>query len=271
MKKITELKLRFKQLFRKPFAAMTLLTTLTLPMSSMQAQTVIKGNESDLQTAIRNTSSDGTVTIGNISMRYNHDGILIGGDSSGGIKTNLTIKGTTASDFSTKINKIVAQILSENDNTINGTNVNNIFTPTSIDTSSLSSYITGNNQIRNITDTSGYANGYKWFTTTSNVQNGTPSGSNGLGFQDISFQKVTVEYKNTSSGERKFVNGLIGNRYNAGSLGDSLQGIPGSLGEYGTSLGKLTGNEFSDITIKVVGTKDTNYLAGGGIIGVRNT
>ncbi|MDR3199124.1 MAG: hypothetical protein LBU34_14750, partial [Planctomycetaceae bacterium] len=238
MKKTTERKTRFKKLSRKPLAAITLLTALVLPIKITQAQTV-NGNDANLQTAIQNVSANnGIVTIGNISMRYNHDGILIGGASSNGAKTNLTIKGTTASNLNTNISQFVTQILS-NGETIQGTDVNNIFTSATFNTNTLS-YITGNNQPRN-TDKAGYANAYKWFTTTSNA----PSGSNGLGFENILFKDVTINYDFDpgTSVERKFVNGLIGNRYNAGSSGDSLQEI--STGVYGTSLGKLTGNEFS--------------------------
>ncbi|MDR2440020.1 MAG: hypothetical protein LBE12_11725, partial [Planctomycetaceae bacterium] len=95
MKKTTEPKRRLNFLSRKPLAAITLLTALALPMSSAKAQTTVNGTQNNLQTAISNTQVGGTVTIGTIKMLHNEDGIIIGGNSSNGVKSNLTIKGTT--------------------------------------------------------------------------------------------------------------------------------------------------------------------------------
>ncbi|MDR2756803.1 MAG: hypothetical protein LBC20_13960, partial [Planctomycetaceae bacterium] len=259
MKKNTERKIHLNTFFRKPFAAMTLVTAMTLPMNSMssaQAQTV--NSRTALQNKI-NTTSGGTITIENIGFSNTEHAIIVGGSSN---NPNITIKGSNGV-LDTKTESFIQSILS---NVTNVSQLNNF----SVDTSLLT-HISGNNNTRNNSSISNNVAGsfytqFKWFSTSDTA----PNNGNGLGFENILFENVTISYDSTPSGnERKFVNGLIGNSYIAGST-SSNQLIPGS-GDYGTSLGKLTGNAFSNIDVILKGTKDTNYLAGGGIIGVRNT
>ena len=103
----------------------------------------------------------------------------------------------------------------------------------------------------------------KWFTTPGGVS--TASDASGLNLHNIRFDYVSVRF-----GEYKFVNGLIGNHYNAGGP---------------TSLGDITGNAFTRINVTLnshniyyssiggnpLNDPDAMYLAGGGIIGVRST
>jgi hypothetical protein len=240
-------------------------TVLLMLTSNVQAQTQITTREGLLNAINSNVSpQSGVITIGNISMENDKDGIIIG---SGAAKANLTIQGVTPSNFSTQIGVSGNSILLKGVN-ITAADITSSF-PTGFNTSSLS-YITGGNGTHapsSSSDTAIYHNGYKWFTTHAN----NSSGSNGLSFQNILFEKVTVAYP--SGTDLKYVNGLIGNRYSAGSTDHAAQLISNDQGvaQYGTSLGKVTGNEFSNIKITVNSSQDTNYLAGGGIIGVRNT
>ncbi|MCL2743714.1 MAG: hypothetical protein FWE67_07670, partial [Planctomycetaceae bacterium] len=100
------------------------------------------------------------------------------------------------------------------------------------------------------------------FFSTSGSTSATASQGNGFSVQNLRFDNVKTEYKNW-----KYVNGLIGNHYNAGGP---------------TSLGEIAGNAFTNLdislrshntypTASVVTDPDGMYLAGGGVIGVRST
>ncbi|MDR2170344.1 MAG: hypothetical protein LBP59_09395 [Planctomycetaceae bacterium] len=213
-----------------------------------------------INSAITSVSSPNAITIGNITIGNTEHAIIIGAS---GAKPNLTIQGSTGSNFYNNIDQIVNKILSNG-----ATNVISDFTQfaPNFNTSSLT-FISGNGTHKPTLNPGAFFTQYKWFSTSDL----DPSYGNGLGFKNILFKDVTISYDSTpTGGERKFVNGLIGNSYKAGSL-NANQLIPGSPGVYGTSLGKITGNEFLNIDIILKGDKDTNYLAGGGIIGVRDT
>jgi len=95
----------------------------------------------------------------------------------------------------------------------------------------------------------------KWFSSpwsgTPTVPSGDPDYANGLSIKDIRFSDVEVNYQN-----HKFVNGLIGTHHMATTT---------------VYLGDITGNAFTDIDVFLTSYRDTDYLAGGGIIGVRAT
>ncbi|MDR1650111.1 MAG: hypothetical protein LBR71_07600 [Synergistaceae bacterium] len=77
----------------------------------------------------------------------------------------------------------------------------------------------------------------------------------GLSLENLSFTGANAEYSITSK-KSGIVNGLIGNV--------NLAGVD-------ASLGNITGSAFTNLSVTVKGLYDTDYLAGGGIIGVRST
>jgi hypothetical protein len=89
-------------------------------------------------------------------------------------------------------------------------------------------------------------------------------GGSGLGLENLHFKDVTAEYTFTydpspntlNTGAGGVTNGLIG----------SYSGNTGDIG-----MGDILGNEFSNITVNMYGYRDTHYLAGGGIVGLRAT
>jgi hypothetical protein len=77
-----------------------------------------------------------------------------------------------------------------------------------------------------------------------------------LGLESLHFREVTANYTFSATSAGGVVNGLIGGVYsNAADI----------------AMGKLTGNAFTDIEVALHGYRDTHYLAGGGVIGLRAT
>jgi hypothetical protein len=98
-------------------------------------------------------------------------------------------------------------------------------------------------------------NSRKWLDGSSTAMT---SYGNGLKLTNLSFRNAKVKYGGVPSNPALYgvVNGLIGNNNVASAT---------------TSLGDITGNAFTDLDVKMIGYYDTQYLAGGGIIGVRAT
>ena len=77
----------------------------------------------------------------------------------------------------------------------------------------------------------------------------------GLNLKNLRFTNVNAEYSITAE-KNGIVNGLIGNVNASGT---------------DASLGDITGNAFTDISVTLKGKYDNDYLAGGGVIGIRST
>ena len=102
----------------------------------------------------------------------------------------------------------------------------------------------------------------KWFSTESGANPGsgphpysTASTGKHFSVSHIHFDDVTVRYYPHVANSR-YVNGLIGTNHNA---------------RESVSMGDITGNAFTNIDIALWSNVDTDYLAGGGIIGIRAT
>jgi len=167
-------------------------------------------------------------------------------------KMNLTLQGGyTAANFAGQIGNLSNSIigrgnaitLSDYQNIISGVN--------SFNTAGLSG-IGGSGGTRSIKDSLSESN--KWLTTP-NTSATAASAGNGLSLRDIRFSNVNVEYTHDGI-NGKYVNGLIGNNHLANS---------------DTSLGDITGNAFTGINVTLKSNVDTDYLAGGGVVGVRAT
>ncbi|MDR2075972.1 MAG: hypothetical protein LBP61_03435, partial [Desulfovibrio sp.] len=114
--------------------------------------------------------------------------------------------------------------------------------------------ITGNGATR--THSAGAPNAFeeiRWLTIN--------SGANGASLTNLHFTDVKVENTyNDATGSGGVVNGLIGSAYNVGNVStDSI------------AMGDLTDNEFSAISVSLHGYRDDQYLAGGGVLGLRST
>jgi hypothetical protein len=116
-------------------------------------------------------------------------------------------------------------------------------------------YIQGDGTPRSITDTSGNGTSLdekKWLL----IPVGSATGAN-LGLQYLHFRDVGVQYNYHVDGSGGVVNGLIGGAFN--------------ITTSSVSLGNLIGNAFTDVGVTMDAYRDDQYLAGGGIIGVRST
>ncbi|MDR2176155.1 MAG: autotransporter outer membrane beta-barrel domain-containing protein [Synergistaceae bacterium] len=101
-----------------------------------------------------------------------------------------------------------------------------------------------------------FLNQRKWLNVPTTAQE---SLYNGLSLAGLHFENVSVTYSlssNSAYAKAGVVNGLIGNS-NAAARD--------------TSLGDITGSAFTNLSVTMNGHYDTQYLAGGGLIGVRAT
>ena len=79
----------------------------------------------------------------------------------------------------------------------------------------------------------------------------------GLNLMDMHFNNVHTTYTYNSSGAGGITNGFIGNDHDVTSAN--------------ITMGMLADNAFSDISVTMRGLSNLNWLAGGGIIGLRST
>ncbi|MDR3159302.1 MAG: hypothetical protein LBU11_09945 [Zoogloeaceae bacterium] len=154
---------------------------------------------------------------------------------------NATMNGSTASGFAGSVAQIAADIIgTANANksgltdAVVGARVNPFTIPGM-------TFIDGSGATR--TSSSPF-NDSHWLTT-----------SNGLEFNNVHFRNVKVE-NTLTSGSSGMVNGLIG----------SISGNTSDI-----TMGDLTGNAFSNINVTFHGYLATQYLAGGGVVGLRAT
>ncbi|MDR1493207.1 MAG: autotransporter outer membrane beta-barrel domain-containing protein [Planctomycetaceae bacterium] len=217
------------------------LTAVLLVLNSRVAPAQI--NTYDALSAAIETANDNAVICidGNIDFSNTAGAIIIS-------KTNVTLQGKTSSNFANQIATLSDSIVAQG-NSITSAQIKNSVDQLSLNVNSMSaiSATSGGNQIRKITEDSDEFLTNKWLTTPS----AAASAANGLSLKDIRFDNVKIEYDG-----KKITNGLIGNSRKA--LSD-------------TSMKDITGNAFTGINVTLKGTSDLQYLAGGGIIGVRAT
>ncbi|MDR1732042.1 MAG: autotransporter outer membrane beta-barrel domain-containing protein [Synergistaceae bacterium] len=112
--------------------------------------------------------------------------------------------------------------------------------------------IVGDGATRNAGDDI-FLNQRKWLNIPAE---GAQSPYNGLNLTNLNFGSVNVEYDLGSTPKKGYVDGLIGGANDITT---------------DTSLGDITGSAFTDITVTVRGQRSDQYLAGGGVVGVRST
>ncbi|MDR1661136.1 MAG: hypothetical protein LBR95_01710, partial [Azoarcus sp.] len=109
------------------------------------------------------------------------------------------------------------------------------------------SFIDGAGQNRSTNDEAQF-NNKKWLNINSGVQ--------GTGLEYLHFRNVTINYTYNGTGAGGAANGFIG------SVSNNISDI---------TMGDLTGNVFTNISVALHGYTDKNYLAGGGVVGLRAT
>ncbi|MCL2622837.1 MAG: hypothetical protein FWD31_04135, partial [Planctomycetaceae bacterium] len=198
---------------------------------------------------LRTSIAGGATTVGVGTITVGHDSVAIEVN-----RANITLQGTTSANFDAKIGDVSA--MTQNPVTLTPLDFNTWVNSWSggYNTVGLST-IKGDGTPRTLfADTLG--NNNKWLTTPSTF--GHYSDGNGLNLKNLRFNDVDVEYvrMTVSPFNGRYVNGLIGNNNNASSF---------------TSLGNILGNAFTDITVTLKSNDAADYLAGGGVIGVRST
>ncbi|MDR3331508.1 MAG: autotransporter outer membrane beta-barrel domain-containing protein [Synergistaceae bacterium] len=173
----------------------------------------------------------------------------------------LTIKGASsvwddAGGMGTGIADLKNYLSSSSIDTIVGLakNLTSSFLPETISglTSGMSG-IKGDAQLRQA-GSDPFKNERKWLNVPATTSP-TPY-NNGLSLVNLNFSDVTVLYDIENVARKGYVNGLIGSSNNS---------------TLDTALGDISGNAFTGITIRMEGLRDDQYLAGGGVLGVRAT
>jgi hypothetical protein len=239
--------------------AFLLLCSLALltPIRPAAADATV-GNFSDLSSALNAASASDTLTINrnidfpysttDIALSIGQDHLTIQGMAAVGVPSNMGSvieeMADSMSPYTLDSLKNQAQSLSNNYIDAAVQSLNNMIT------------ITGNGESRANVDGSDneFQNNKKWLKIPAS---NTESPNNGLSLKNLHFDNVEVGYSyNTSQARRGITNGLIGN-VNTASVT--------------TYLGDIDGNAFTNLTVTLKGALDDQYLAGGGIIGVRAT
>jgi hypothetical protein len=238
----------------KEFPFLLAILLASLPVRAETVDFGPDGSRDDLQDAITNAGAGGTVKLpdgGGITFSNSSPAVTIAND-------NLTVQGGQASNFAANISSLSYSILSQVNpqatqgiaNTVN--TLTRDFIDTTADTTDVMSYIKPDDgENRQPTTSDYFYNSNKWLSMAVSSDASYSSLANGLSLSDIHFTGVNVVYTNT-----RIVNGLIGNVNTADGP---------------TGFGNLTGNAFTNIGLTLNGTQDTQYLAGGGVVGVRST
>jgi hypothetical protein len=169
---------------------------------------------------------------------------------------DLTLQGGQSSNFSLGIKDLADSIAKDAQSKPDGLSgiaesQTQRFIGATGSTLSTMSFIKSDGGNRNPGGTDPHKNNYKWLSM--GVTSGQPYSSlaNGFGWSDLYFTGARVSYSDTY-----IVNGLIGNINTADGA---------------TGFGNITGNAFTNLGVSLDGGLATQYLAGGGIIGVRST
>ncbi|MDR1647418.1 MAG: hypothetical protein LBR88_05200 [Zoogloeaceae bacterium] len=220
-----------------------------LPAQAGDVDLAADSARSDLQTAVNDAGAGGTVRFpagGGVTFDNSAPAVTVG-------SANLSLQGGKASGFSSGIGGLSATLLAQPRADDLGATTGAL-TTSYIGSANASlgelSFIMANGGSRNPNNADYYYNSHKWLSM---AVSGAPYNSlaNGFAFSDLHFTGVNVTYSNTY-----IVNGLIGNINTADLV---------------TGMGDLTGNAFTNLSVTLSGALDTQYLAGGGIIGVRST
>ncbi|MDR1871152.1 MAG: hypothetical protein LBS60_04365 [Deltaproteobacteria bacterium] len=163
-------------------------------------------------------------------------------------KNNLTISGYSNSNFGATVDPIVQSLVNLGQSITTGvinSSVSSLTFPTTTSSMTRGDPITANNSASN-----------------NDLENAKliQIRNNGLNINNINFYGSKITYtwiKPDDSRGGGIVNGFIGNRWDV----TNTAGI----------LGSIIDNSFNSINITVLGYSDSDYLAGGGIIGVRST
>ncbi|MDR1125649.1 MAG: hypothetical protein LBM64_06260, partial [Deltaproteobacteria bacterium] len=169
-------------------------------------------------------------------------------------KANLTLQGGGANGFAPGISGLASSIIAQVSAGKQGSAADLSAQASSLTNAYWTGSASGIAGLATIQDASGgdrsasaqdyYFNNNKWLSTAA-------TNANGLNLQGLHFNQALVQYSNT-----RIVNGLIGN-------------INTATGN--TYLGDIRGNAFTNLHVALHGQVDTQYLAGGGILGVRST
>jgi hypothetical protein len=219
------------------------LAAFLLPVAALGG-TVTAPTRDNLNSAVASGSLVTTFTVGGVNFAYNANAVTAN-------RANTVLQGSSPSGFTSGIEALVNDILGvTNTQRENLASVLAGLVQSRVDAFVLPSGMTfidggGGTRTRNETVNFNNFNYTRWLTTTS-----------GFGAENLHFKDVTVNYGTTLTGAGGVVNGLIGN-------------VSNNTGN--TSFGDFTGNAFTGIGITFTGTRDTQYLAGGGVIGLRAT
>ena len=247
-----------------------LVSSLFLSAGTAWAATVNIGDRASLQEAVNATGNGGIINFNVTGITfpdYPNDG---NGSSSGAVnipttlltdRRNITLQGSIPSNFSSNIetlNDILLEWTKANKTATVAVIAAEIGSKTGSFLSSLPTnltYIQGNGGKRTVSSGNVTA-----FDVTKWLDIRDADGS-GLSLENLRFQNVRVENTFTytsgnNNGAGGMTNGLIGS-YSANT---------GTIG-----MGHINGNDFYNIDILLHGYRDTHYLAGGGLIGLRAT
>jgi hypothetical protein len=236
--------------------AVFLLTAAALTPGTGYAQTEVTFNgskESELKTFINDKVSSNTI------IKFNTDGITFSnnGDTITLKVGNLTLRG--ANNNENAFNKLAANINGQiltltpeeiiflSPDQISGWSIAEI--KKYVDALPKLTYIKGDRAIRTSTGYGYDQNNKKWIDLYTNAAN-----SLSLSYLDIGDVDVYYTYIPTGAGGE--VNTLIGNHHTVANE---------------ISMNEIKGSKFHDINITMKGASAVNYLAGGGVIGLRST
>ncbi|MDR1063191.1 MAG: autotransporter outer membrane beta-barrel domain-containing protein [Azoarcus sp.] len=217
------------------FGVFLLLSGLLIPVAAF-AQA---GNGSTLNSAV---APGNTVTLSGPGFIFGHDEIAVS------VTHPTILRGNVTNNFPVSIFNLSGDLLSNvNAKKTDTTSVLSGLVQGWVDAFNLPTnltYIAGDGGTR--TKTVDYFDQSKWL----NISIGST-----LSLEYLHFKNVTVD-NNLSSEKHGVVNGLIG------SASSNTKDI---------SMGNLTGNAFTGINVILRGKEDTDYLAGGGVVGLRAT
>ena len=253
---------RLRKVIRKNFCFFLMSLFFTVQLASAAEISVLGTTRGALNDAFTAAGPYDTIKLADgqtIIFGFDDEAVII-------VDTDLTLQGGRAGNVAANIGNVSDYMSGTPSGSMTGANFNawvNSWSG-SFNTGSLSG-ITGGSATRTLEGNTGEDN--KWFTSPDGPPytytpvtragiDATPSASDGLSLKDVHFSNVTVEYKRPSSANGKFVNGLIGNNHNA---------------RMNTSMGDIIGNAFTNVHVILKSSVDTDYLAGGGIVGVRAT
>ena len=223
---------------------LSLLAILLLAFPARGADVSLpSGTQDNLQAAINQAGSGGTVTFqAGSGITFSNIASTLSVSQSG-----LTLRGGGASDYDNRFSGLASSLFNQakagNLAALPGLTGGYILGAGS--TAGGLPSVTANAGGRIYTSFSHdyFFNSQKWLTVNA-------TGSGGLSLENLRFANATVSYQDS-----RIVNGLIGNINTTTTA---------------SSLGGLRGNAFTNLSVTLTGTVATQYLAGGGLVGLRS-